>query len=108
MDNQLFSQNSVVPKVGRAVLTPPWPEVSGATSLGAVRTPRPTISFGSRTRCAILHSRRLFRSVTTFFGYALAVLLCMSTTAFAQEADAQLNAFFKDYLEQRFQQRPTE
>jgi uncharacterized protein (DUF885 family) len=39
---------------------------------------------------------------------AAAVLICSGLTAFAQDADAKLNSFFKTYLEEHFRQQPLE
>src|SRR5438477_8108571 len=41
-------------------------------------------------------------------GLVLSVLSTCATPASAQEADAKLNAFFKQYLEETFRQRPME
>jgi len=47
-------------------------------------------------------------STWTKVAFALWVLAMGVATAFAQDADARLDTFFKDYLEARFRQRPVE
>jgi len=47
-------------------------------------------------------------STRTQITLAMSVLAASMATAFAQDADRRLDAFFKDYLDERFRQRPVE
>src|SRR5262245_2996234 len=42
----------------------------------------------------------------SFFGVALAIMISQSLAVMAQEADASLEAFFQEYLEETFALRP--
>ena len=49
------------------------------------------------------------RSISSLIAVgALGVLAFGASASFGQDADAQLNAFFKQYLEESFRQRPLE